>query len=294
MKLRFYGVRGYVPTPGAEYLRYGGNTCCTVIYGAGGELVVLDSGTGFCFFGDELLAGPHGRGDGELVLLITHTYWDHLLGLPFPGVVHLPGNRLHIYGPDSARGSLEIVYDGLLSPVYSPVYGLAHIGATHSFQAISTEPFQVGGLTIRALPLSRRLNSPIWAYRVEEGAASVVYITDVRYTDEQIWQTAVAFARDASLLIHSAPYTRDEEIEDYGHGRVEDAIDLALTAQVRQLSLFHHAPTRTDDQLDALLANYRADLAQRGEELLLDAATEGPLLDVPAMIRSQPSEREIP
>lgn len=280
MRLEFWGVRGYVPTPGAEYLRYGGNTCCLSVTGAGGELLVLDTGTGFCQLGDKLMEGEFRHGRGELTLLITHTYWDHILGLPFPGVVHRPGNRLQIYGPDSTLGSLEMVYDGMLSPVYSPVYGLAHIGATHSFQPISTEPFQVGGLQVRALPLSRRKHSPIWAYRIDENGRSLVYITDVRYIDDQIWNKAVGFARGAAALVHSAPYTREEHVEDYGHSRVEDALELAGEAGVARLYLYHHAPTRTDDQLDALVAQYRGALAAAGSPLELEAAREGTSLEI--------------
>jgi phosphoribosyl 1,2-cyclic phosphodiesterase len=275
MKLQFWGVRGYVPTPGADYLRYGGNTCCTLLCGAGGELVALDTGTGFCQLGDKLMEREFRQGRGELTLLITHTYWDHILGLPFPGIVHTPGNRLQIYGPDSTRGSLKMTYDGMLSPVYSPVYGLAHIGATHSFQPVSTRPFHVGALSVQALPLSAQKHSPIWAYRVAEGDRSVVYITDVRYTDDAIWDEALRFAAGATVIVHSAPYTRDEQVEDYGHSRVEDAIDLALAARTERLFLYHHAPTRTDDQLDALVATYRAGLADAGHALKLDAAREG-------------------
>lgn len=280
MKIRFWGVRGYVPTPGASYLRYGGNTCCIAVHGSGGELLVIDTGTGFCQLGDELMQGAFSRGRGELTLLISHTYWDHILGLPFPGVVHVPGNRLRIYGPDSARGSLEMVYDGVLSPVYSPVYGLAHIGATHSFHPISTEPFYVGGMTVRAMPLSKRKHSPIWAYRVEEGGRSLVYITDVRYIDDQIWGKARSFAAGANVLVHSAPYTREEQVQDYGHSRVEDAIELGVEAVVERLYLFHHAPTRTDDQLDDLVARYRRDLVVAENQLALYAAAEGSLIEV--------------
>lgn len=275
MRLQFWGVRGYVPTPGAEYMRYGGNTCCVLVCGAGGELLALDGGTGFCQLGDALMGREFRQGRGELTMLITHTYWDHILGLPFPGIVHTPGNRLQIYGPDSTRGSLEMTYDGMLSPVYSPVYGLAHIGATHSFQTISTGPFAVGEITVRALPLSQRKHSPIWAYRLEEGGRALVYITDVRYTDDQIWKQAVGFAHGASVIIHSAPYTRDEHVQDYGHSRVEDAIELAVEAEAEQLYLFHHAPTRTDAQLDAIVARYRDELAAAGRSLILDAAAEG-------------------
>lgn len=280
MKLEFWGVRGYVPTPGAEYLRYGGNTCCTALYGSGGELVVIDSGTGFCQLGDLLMTREFGRGEGEMTLLITHTYWDHILGLPFPGLVHIPGNRLHIFGPDSTRGSLQMVYNGMLSPVYSPVYGLAHIGATHSFQPISTRPFMVGGMRVSALPLSQRNHSPIWAYRVEEAGRAIVYITDVRYIDDQIWNQARQFAAGANILVHSAPFTRQEQVEDYGHSRVEDAIELAQEAGVDRLMIFHHAPTRTDRQLDVLVSSYRRQLRDEESPLIFDAAREGLVVDV--------------
>ncbi|MGB9739224.1 MAG: MBL fold metallo-hydrolase [Chloroflexus aggregans] len=275
MKVRFWGVRGFVPTPHEAMLRYGGNTCCTAVTGDCGELIVLDTGTGFCMLGDELMQGEFGRGRGTLTLLISHTYWDHILGLPFPGVVHIPGNRLDIYGPDSTRGSLQMVYDGMLSPVYSPVYGLAHIGATHRFTTISTEPFTIGRLTVRALPLSRHSHSPIWAYRLEEDSRVLVYITDVRYNEDRIREQAIAFARNAHVLIHSAPYLRDELVEDYGHSRIEDAIEVAQQAGVERLFIFHHAPTRTDDELDAIAARFRAQLAAQGSSLSFAIAAEG-------------------
>ena len=280
MKVQFWGVRGDVPTPGEAYLRYGGNTCCTAIHGSAGELIVLDAGTGFCQLGDELMAGDFGRGQGNMVLLISHSYWDHMLGLPFPGVVHRPGNQLTIYGPDSTLGSLEMVYDGVLSPVYSPVYGLAHIGATHRFYTINTKPFSVGNLEVQALSLSQRKHSPIWGYRISEGDRSVVYITDVRYTDETIRQRAQDFAHGAGMLIHSAPYTRSEQAADYGHSRVEDAIEVALAAGVQRLMLFHHAPTRTDDQLDQLVSRAREIVYAADSDLLVDAAREGGVEDI--------------
>ncbi len=280
MRVQFWGVRGYVPTPSAAMLRYGGNTCCTLVTGAHGELIVLDTGTGFCMLGDELMQSEFGRGRGTLTLLISHTYWDHILGLPFPGVVHIPGNRLDIYGPDSTRGSLQMVYDGMLSPVYSPVFGLAHIGATHRFTTISTEPFTIGGLTIQAMPLSRQPHSPIWAYRLEEQGRALVYMTDVRYNEDGIRDQAIAFARRAHVLIHSAPYLRAEQVEDYGHSRLEDAIEIAQAADVEHLVIFHHAPTRTDDELDAIVARFRAMLAEQRSRLQLTAAAEGMELPV--------------
>ena len=102
----------------------------------------------------------------------------------------------------------------------------------------------------------------------------------MRYTNDQIWKQALGFAADASVLIHSAPYTRSEHVQDYGHSRVEDALDLAVEANVGRLFLYHHAPTRTDDQLDALVAHYRASLASNRRPLELHAAREGDLITV--------------
>lgn len=280
MKVQFWGVRGAVPTPGVEYLRYGGNTCCAAITGTHGELVVIDAGTGFCQLGDALDAGPFGQGEGEMLLLLSHTHWDHILGFPFPAMIHRPGNRFIIYGPDSIRGSLEAVCNGLLSPAYSPVYGLANIGAQQVFHTIDTNPFRYGDLTIRAVPFPHGDHISVWAYRIEEGERSLVYVTDVRYLSEETRTAAVGFIRDTDLLIHSAPYMRDEVTQDRSHCRIEDVIELALEAQARKLLLFHHAPSRTDDQMDALLAHYRMLLVVRQAPLHLDAAREGPVIEV--------------
>lgn len=281
MKLQFWGVRGSVPTPGVDYLRYGGNTCCTAVMGRQGELIVIDAGTGFCQLGDALLDGPFGRGQGEMVMLLSHTHWDHILGFPFPAIIHLPGNHFTIYGPDTTRGSLETVCDGLFSPVYSPLYSLSNINARQLYRTINTTPFTVGNLTVRATPFPHGDGTIIWAYRIEEQARSLVYITDIRYTSDQVKHEVASFAQDADVLIHSAPYTRYEESEYHRvHCCIDDAIEVALLANIRSLWLFHHAPFRTDDQLDALLAEYRARLAKLSITLHLDAAREGPLLEV--------------
>ncbi len=280
MKVQFWGVRGAIPTPGIDYLRYGGNTCCIAVTGTGGEMVVIEAGTGFCQLGDALVDGPFGRGEGQMVMLLSNTYWDHILGFPFPGMIHRPGNRFDIYGPSTTGGSLEAVCDTLLSPVYSPVYSLANINAQHVFHSITTEPFHVGGLTIQAHPLVQDGGGVIWAYRIEEHNRRLVYITDVQYVSDEIRQQAVAFAQNAHVLIHAAPYMRSEAMQGYRYGYVEDAIEVALLSHVSRMILFKHAPHRTDERVDALLNYYRTLLSQQQVTLDLDAAREGAMLEV--------------
>lgn len=283
MKLQFWGVRGSVPTPGLEYLRYGGNTCCTAITGAAGEFIVFDAGTGFCQLGDALLEESFGRGQGEMVLLLSHTHWDHILGFPFPAIIHLPGNTFIIYGPDTTQGSLERVCDGLFSPVYSPLFSITNTNASQHFYTISTEPFLVGNIRIQAQPFPHSNQTTTWAYRLTEEQQSLVYITDIHYTSQEVMQEAVTFARGADILIHGAHYTQAElNDEIQRHCSIEDAIDVAQMAHVPTLLLFHHAPTRTDDQLDTLLEQYRAMLQQRHSSLYIDAACEGSIIEIRA------------
>ena len=79
--LTFWGTRGSIPTPGPRTARYGGNTACVSISGPQGRLLILDAGSGLRPLGHELMS----RRAGSLAadLLLSHTHWDHIQGLPF-------------------------------------------------------------------------------------------------------------------------------------------------------------------------------------------------------------------
>src|SRR3974390_2177977 len=81
VRVKFWGVRGSVPSPGPETVRYGGNTSCVEVR-VGNEIIILDAGTGLRILGRKLVA-DFGREPLNLVLLLTHTHWDHIQGLPF-------------------------------------------------------------------------------------------------------------------------------------------------------------------------------------------------------------------
>src|SRR5205823_3119025 len=98
MRVKFWGVRGSVSSPGRSTLGVGGNTPCIEVRTATNALVVLDAGIGLCWLGRSLLAGPHGRGQGETTILLSRTHWDHIQGIPFFVPAFLPGNKTHIYG----------------------------------------------------------------------------------------------------------------------------------------------------------------------------------------------------
>ena len=275
MRIRFWGVRGAIASPGPKTLRYGGNTACVAIESEAGDLIVLDAGSGFCPLGDELMRGPFGRGQGEMTLLLSHTHMDHLLGFPFATPVHIPGNRFTVYGPAASRKGLEELHEGLVAPAYSPVYTLDNIGSNLDFHSIPPTPFEIGTVHVEARRFPHGIGNYSWGFKLTEAGKSLAYISDVEYRRGTIPPKDVAFVKGMDLLIHDAYYTQKDYAPDWGHSRIQDAILLAEYADVDRLMLFHHAPKRSDAEIDALVADYRRELHQRGVSLRLDAAYEG-------------------
>jgi phosphoribosyl 1,2-cyclic phosphodiesterase len=275
MRIRFWGVRGAIASPGPKTLRYGGNTACVAIESEAGDLIVLDAGSGFCPLGDELMRGPFGHGQGEMTLLLSHTHMDHLLGFPFATPVHIPGNRFTVYGPAASRKGLEELHEGLVAPAYSPVYTLDNIGSNLDFHSIPRTPFEIGTVHVEARRFPHGIGNYSWGFKLIEAGKSLAYISDVEYRRGTISPEDVAFVKGMDLLIHDAHYTQKDYTPDWGHSRIQDAILLAEYADVDRLILFHHAPQRSDAEIDALVADYRRELHQRGVSLRLDAAYEG-------------------
>jgi phosphoribosyl 1,2-cyclic phosphodiesterase len=275
MRIRFWGVRGSIASPGPKTLRYGGNTPCVAVESESGELIVLDAGSGFCPLGDFLMGGPFGRGEGKMTLLLSHTHMDHLIGFPFAIPVHIPGNQFTIYGPATSRTGLEELHEGLVAPAYSPVYTLDNIGSDLKFHQIPQEPFEVEDVRVEAHRFTHGVGVYSWGFRLTSGGRTLVYIPDVEYRRGDIPDDAVEFVRGANLLIHDAHFTQKDYAPAWGHCRSRHAVMLAEAAGVARLVLFHHAPDRSDDEIDALVADHRDDLYQRNSSLRIDAAYEG-------------------
>jgi phosphoribosyl 1,2-cyclic phosphodiesterase len=275
MRIRFWGVRGSIASPGPTTLRYGGNTSCVAVESEAGELIVLDAGSGFCPLGDALMQGPFGRGQGKMTLLLSHIHLDHLIGFTFSVPVYIPGNQFTLYGPATSRMGLEELHEGLVSPAYSPIYTLDNIGSILSFYHIPEECFQVGQVKVEGQRFPHGVGAYSWGFKLTEGDRALVYLPDVEYRSGNIPDEAIEFVRGVDLLIHDAYFTLEDYIPTWGHCRSQHAVLLAEAAQVTRLILFHHAPERSDDAIDALVADHRDELQQRGSPLRLDAAYEG-------------------
>jgi ribonuclease BN (tRNA processing enzyme)/GAF domain-containing protein len=285
MKVRFWGTRGSIAKPGPTTARYGGNTSCIEVRSSRGTLIVIDCGTGSHGLGQALLAEGVSRG----CLLIGHTHWDHIQGLPFFAPLFMKHNEWDICGPKGLSGSLRETLAGQMESTYFPV-ALEELGATIRYWDLLEGTFHVDDIQIS----TRHLNHPALtlAYRIEADGASIVYACD-----HESYSRAAAdgdlslegpdlrhaeFAAGADLLIHDSQYTAAEYPAkiNWGHSTIEYAMRVAREAGVKQLALTHHDPMRTDPQLDEIVVNARATMAAYNSSIHVFAAAEGETLEV--------------
>ncbi len=301
MKVRFWGVRGSIPVPGQHTNRYGGNTSCVEVCPRGAQgPIIIDAGTGLRRLGKKLMEDRFGEGRGTAHMLISHTHWDHIQGLPFFSPLYQDGNNLHVYARQRNDTHLRAVFASQTEDPYFPV-AFDELKAEVDFrELVEGQSFEIGDATISCT----RLNHP-WiamAYRIDVDGASFVYASDTAPFSEVLLEHEfieqppepgaplnpedkakleamreglVALCKDADCVVYDTQFTPEEYASKphWGHSTPDDAIAVALDAKVKQLVLYHHAPARSDDEQDAILSEYRQKL--RGSDLKLDAAYEG-------------------
>jgi CheY-like chemotaxis protein/phosphoribosyl 1,2-cyclic phosphodiesterase len=289
MRVRFWGTRGSIATPGPSTLRYGGNTACVEVRTDDDTLLIFDCGTGARALGLALeRAGPV-----RAHLFITHTHGDHIQGLPFFVPAFLPGSHLTIYGPAGVDRSFPHAVGGQMDYAYFPV-PIGDLPSHVDFEELGEGSFSVGAARVRAQDMNH--TGPCLGYRVEVGGVVLVYATDHEPYAYPTWRPDrrgasseagdflhpgdarhAEFLRGADLVIHDAQYTEAEYATKagWGHSPAEYAVDLACAAGVGRLALFHHDPSRDDDAVDALVVAARARAAATGREVDVIAAAEG-------------------
>ncbi|NNK62034.1 MAG: MBL fold metallo-hydrolase [Gemmatimonadetes bacterium] len=220
----------------------------------GDTLLILDAGTGIRALGAELTE----VGDPvRATVLLTHFHWDHVQGLPFFHPMHLASSLLHIVGPADRDEYVEQRLARQMEPIFFPV-PFHGVRAECRFTAWREGPLDVDGVAVRVFPV--RHPSRTVGYRIETPSASICYVPDNelaggRYEVPSDWRRRFeAFLAGADVLIHDTMYTADEyeRHEGWGHSTTQQALDLAAAAGVKRLVGFHHAPERSDDDLDRL------------------------------------------
>lgn len=272
MKVTLWGARGSIAIPHPATRHYGVNTPCVQIDAVGEDPLILDAGMGLHWLGNALGKGIFGKGKGRANLLISHTQWSHIQGIPFFMPMLVPGNIFTIYGRGGASTMRELLL-AQMQPTYCPVPNFFSdgIGANVAVEELDETPLSFGSLTVEHCALGVSHGGPCMAYRIRDEQITLVYMPVVEYVDTATQERAVAFAQDADVLIHDAYYSDDEYAKQRGHGHSNprQAIDTALRAQVRRLVLFNHYAERTDTEIDAIVAQHA------NGELPVEAAREG-------------------
>lgn len=298
MQLKFWGVRGSVPTPGPTTLQYGGNTSCVEVRAAG-KIIILDAGTGLRGLGQELLS-EFGEQPLDLVLLLSHTHWDHIQGLPFFKPVYKTQNRLRILGYEGARQGLQSVLYSQMAAPFFPV-ALREVPANITIDELTDLEFQIGEVQVQAAFANHPGISV--GYRLSAGGRSITFFPDneLRGADENApaADPRVQFAREENrkleefvrgtdVLIMDTQYTLEEyrEHRGWGHGCLDSVVQLALDAGVGHLFLFHHDPEHEDAAVEAMTVRARQLVTAQKGKLKVEAAREGLVLQLSAF---QPS-----
>jgi phosphoribosyl 1,2-cyclic phosphodiesterase/ActR/RegA family two-component response regulator len=291
-RLKFWGVRGSIPSPGPETVFYGGNTSCVEVR-SGAEIIILDSGSGLRRLGLSLMEEFKNR-PVQLNMLITHTHWDHIQGFPFFLPAYDPKNNLTIYGYEGATKGLQSTLSDQMESPYFPIAMRQMPGhiVIHELHEMS---FQVGQIPVRA----HFLNHPgiCTGYRLNTPAGSISYLPDVELHQRLrgIWNDAagttaldaprtppedralIDFIAGSDVLIIDSQYdaAEYEKHVGWGHSCIEDTVAHALQASVKRLFLFHHDPDHTDEKISHMVARARQVVARRGSNMIVEAAREG-------------------
>lgn len=264
MRIRCWGSRGSVPVSGKEYVRYGGDTTCIEIRTLSDHTVIIDAGTGIRRLGHRMIAEDR----WEYHLIFTHAHWDHIMGFPFFKPLFNPRTRLHMYRCPISR-FVETMLTTVMNPPFFPIrFSDVRAHISYAPDDLCDPEFTIGSLTVSSIPLSHPNTGR--GYKFTENGKTFVFLTDSElafpHPGRATRDEYVAFCKDVDLLVHDAEYTPEEytKLGSWGHSTYTQALELALDAEVKRLGLFHLNQDRTDDEVDAILAESRGIIAERG------------------------------
>jgi phosphoribosyl 1,2-cyclic phosphodiesterase len=241
-----------MPVSGAEYVKYGGDTTCLEIRTKDDQILIVDAGSGIRRLGNRLLREKR----YEYTLLFTHSHWDHIIGFPSFRPIYSDKTKIDLIGCPAAQGNIQLLLAKAMSPPLFPV-SFRKVIATIDYRVECMESFRIGSLEVFPIHLCHP-NMGV-GYKFVEDKKTFVFLTDneLRYKHRggRDFEEYADFAEGADLLFHDAEYTPEEykTIRGWGHSTYVDAIELALSAQVGRIGLFHHNQERSDTAQDSIV-----------------------------------------
>ncbi|MBF0227645.1 MAG: MBL fold metallo-hydrolase [Desulfobacterales bacterium] len=283
MKVKFWGVRGSIPCPGPNTIKYGGNTACVEIrFSDCNRIIIIDAGTGIKDAGSNFIVNDFPRGIRDIDIFITHTHLDHIMGFPFFSPIYIPNVNINIHGPVTYEDdSIEKILGGLFTYRYFPKIQ-SELSANITYFNIKEDEFNLGdGITL----ITQYLNHPILClgYKFKYKGKSVctlydtepfrnIFCTDPTNPsfDEAMTKEGSQIAKEENLriqefiygsdiLIYDAQYTNEEYDPSrigWGHTPIQYCIESVMSSKIKKLILFHHDPERTDSQIEDFEKEY--------------------------------------
>lgn len=292
-RIKFWGVRGSIPVPGPSTIGYGGNTTCVEVR-TDGEIIILDAGSGIRELG-QALEKEFGAAPINLTLLLTHTHWDHIQGLPFFLPAYKAKNTIKVLGYEGARAGLATILAAQMEVPFFPI-SWKDLPGTMTIHELKKMEFSIGKVKVRA----RFVNHPgiCAGYRLFTPDGSIAFLPDNEPFEPLKLKLAerdgihphtaraqaavqrsrlVEFLKDSDILIIDTQYTdeRYQEHIGWGHGSLSRVVSLALESRVKKLFLFHHDPSNDDAKIDEMLERARFLVVESGRKLEVEAAREG-------------------
>lgn len=234
--VRFWGVRGSIPSPGPRTSAVGGNTTCVEV-SLGGQRIIIDGGSGL-----RQLGAARGGRPLAATLLFTHLHWDHIQGLPFFAPLYDARSELTLLGPAGLAEALEQQMSKPTFPVGTDVFA-----ANWNARTMQTDaPFALGDVQVSTIAL--RHPGGCIGYALECDGRRLVHCCDYEHAAQGLDADVVDFAQGADVLIYDAQYLPEEypRRRGWGHSTWEQGVELARAAAVSQLVLTHHDPNRDD------------------------------------------------
>ncbi len=280
MRIRFWGVRGTIPTPGPGTIKYGGNTSCVEIHTSDEQLIILDAGSGIRHLGKELVKTVDSRITGSI--FISHTHWDHIQGFPFFAPIFGRNNRFVLVGRKRMGKQLKEIMEGQFIEPYLP-FTYKSLPADLLVKEVQNGETLIVGDDTKVTVADLNHPGGCLGFRIENKGTVFVYASDISHYQDNFDENLLRLAEGADLLVHDAHFASTEEKwqhEEFGHSSWLEAVQAALESRVKNLGLFHYSPDLTDDQLDEIIAQAQAImprtfLTREGLEIEL------PLLEIP-------------
>jgi phosphoribosyl 1,2-cyclic phosphodiesterase len=271
VKIRFCGVRGSTPAPGAEFVEVGGHTSCVAVTPPGSDRprLVLDAGTGIRAVTPMLRGAPF-----EGTILLSHLHWDHVQGLPFFGAGDRDDAVVRLLLPSDGAPAADVLARAM-SPPHFPI-GPEGLRGAWTFDAVEAGTWWIGELRVTAAEVPHK-GGPTFGYRLDDPQGSFAYVPDhLPAAAGEPRRAVLDLVAGVDVLVHDAQFLPEERAraEDYGHATVDQAVALATDAGVGRLVLFHHAPDRTDRDVAAI----RRGLGPRSDRVTV--AVEGDSIEV--------------